>query len=132
MTQSCCNGAGAESFSSSEDRLIVGDKVQTAEAYLTGGVAYAKGDVLVLNATTNVASLAVDGTLANAQYIMPFTLTAGEATAHAATGLHLQFYCQGEFDESLVKVGGVALTAPQILVAKAAFAKTAIQLRKVL
>jgi hypothetical protein len=127
--QSCCNAAGVTRDVSAQDDLIVGDHVQTAEALLTGGVDYARGDLLALSAA-NVVSLVADP--ANAKYIMPFTLTAAEATAHAATGKQLQFYNQGEFAQDRVKMAGVLLTAPQIVAAKAALGPQKIELRRVL
>jgi hypothetical protein len=99
---------------------------------LTGAVAYARGDLLGVTAATNVATLIANGTLADAQYIMPFTLTAAEATAHVATGKEVQVYNQGEFAQDKVSLSGVALTAPQILAAKAAMGPRKIELRKVL
>lgn len=127
--QSCCNAAGVTRDVFTPDDLIVGDHVQTTEALLTGGVAYARGDLLGVDAT-NTVSLVADP--ANAKYIMPFTLTAAEATAHAATGNQLQFYSQGEFAQDRVKLAGVALTAPQIVAAKAALGPQKIELRRVL
>ncbi|HYW57686.1 MAG TPA: hypothetical protein VE934_12040 [Polaromonas sp.] len=130
--QTCCAAAGVTRDTLAVDELIVGDHVQTAEALLTGGVAYKRGDLLGVTAGTNVVTHIADATLANAQYIMPFDLTAGEATAHAATGRQLQFYNQGEFAQDRVYLSGVALTAPQVLAAKAALGPRKIELRKVL
>lgn len=130
--QTCCSAAGYLRETLAVDDLIVGDHVQTAEALLTGAVAYKRGDLLGVTPATNVVVLIDNGTLANAQYIMPFDLTAAEATAHVATGKQLQFYNQGEFAQDRVSLGGVALTAPQILAAKAALGPRNIELRKVL
>lgn len=130
--QTCCSAAGYLRETLAVDGLIVGDQVQTTEALLTGGVAYKRGDLLGVTPVTNVVVLIDNGTLANAVYIMPFDLTAGEATAHVATGKQLQFYNQGEFAQDRVSLGGVALTAPQILAAKAALGPRQIELRKVL
>lgn len=124
--------AGATSDTFSPDNLIVGDNIGTVEALLTGGVAYARGDLLILNATTNVVTLAAGGTIADADLVMPHTLTSTEATAHAATGKQLQFYSTGEFAQDRVTLAGVALTAPQIVAAKAALNTRDIKLRKVL
>ena len=132
MTASCCNAAGVTRDTSANDDLIVGDHVQTTGVILTGAVAYARGDLLGITAATNVATLIADATLANSQYIMPFTLTADEATAHVATGKEIQVYNQGEFAQDKVSLSGVALTAPQILAAKAALGPRKIELRKVL
>lgn len=132
MTASCCNAAGATRDTSAQDDLIVGDHVQTTGVLLTGGVAYARGDLLGVTAVTNVATLIANGTMANSQYIMPFTLTAAEATAHAATGKEIQVYNQGEFAQDKVSFSGVALTGPEILAVKAALGPRKIELRKVL
>ena len=132
MTATCCNAAGVTRDVSSADDLIVGDHVQTTGVLLTGAVAYTRGDLLGITAATNVATLISNGTLANSQYIMPFTLTAGEATAHAAAGKEIQVYNQGEFAQDKISLSGVALTAPEILAAKAALGPRKIELRKVL
>lgn len=131
MTQTCCTSAGRTVQTLVRDSLIVGDHVQTTEALLTGGVAYARGDLLTVSAA-NVVILATAGTIADVDYIMPFTLTAEEATGHAATGKQLQFYNQGEFAQDRVFLAGVALTAPQIVAAKAALGVKNIELRRVL
>lgn len=114
----------------SPDGLIAGACIETTEALITGGVAYARGDLLVVSAS-NVVSLATAGTLANARYIMPFNLSIAESTAHAATGKQLGFYNDGEFDQDFVKLAGVALTAPQIVAAKPVLTAVGVQLRKV-
>lgn len=124
--------AGVVRDTSSPDNLIVGDDVGTVEVLLTGGVAYARGDLLILNATTNVVTLASAATIATATHIMPFTLTAPEATAHAATGKQIGVYNEGEFAQDLVTLAGVVLTAPQIVAAKAVLNSRDIKLRKVL
>lgn len=132
MTTSCCNAAGSTTENLALDGLIAGDHVQTTGVILTGAVAYARGDLLGITAATNVAVLIDNATLANAQYIMPFTLTGAEATAHVATGREVQVFAMGEFAQDKVTLSGVALTAPQILAAKAALGPRKIQLRKVL
>lgn len=124
--------AGKTTDTFTPDDLIVGDDIGTVETLLTGGVAYARGDLLILNATTNVMTLAAAGTIATATHIMPHTLTSTEATAHAATGKQLQFYNEGEFAQDRVTLAGVALTAPQIVAAKAVLNSRDIKLRKVL
>ena len=132
MTQSCCNAAGMSRDTMATDGLVVGDHIQTTGVILTGGVAYARGDILGVTAVTNVATLIANGTMANSQYIMPFTLTAAEATAHVASGKEVQVYNQGEFAQDKVSFAGVALTGPEILAVKAALGPRKIELRKVL
>ena len=126
---SCCNAAGVTRDVFIPDDLIVGDHVQTAEALLTAGVAYVRGDLLSVDAS-NVVNLAADP--AEAKFIMPFTLSAEQATAHAATGRQVQFYNQGEFAQDRVSLAGVPLTPEQILAAKAVLGPQKIELRRVL
>jgi hypothetical protein len=132
MTQTCCTSAGVTRDVYAPDDLIVGDHVQTAEALLTPGAAYTRGDLLVLTPATNTVVLATAATLANANFIMPFTLTSAEATAHAATGKQLQYYNQGEYAQDRVKLAGVLLTPAQIITAKGALSPRNIELRRVL
>lgn len=124
--------AGKTSDTFSPDNLIVGAEIGSVEVLLTGAVAYTRGDLLILNATTNVVTLAAAGTIATATHIMPFTLAAADATAHVATGKQIAVYSEGEFAQDLVTLSGVALTAPQIVAAKAALNTKQITLRKVL
>jgi len=122
--------AGNSGHSFNYDGLLFGD-VQTGEAYLTPGVAYSRGDLLSLDATTNTVSLATSNSLDTTHYVMPFTLTAAQSTAHAASGSYLSFYNQGEFNDALVTFAGVALTQAEIDQAKASLVGTGIRLRHV-
>lgn len=124
--------AGKTSDTFTPDNLIVGDDLSSVEVLLTGAVAYARGDLLILNAATNVVTLAAAGTIGTATHIMPFTLAAADATAHAAAGKQIAVYNEGEFAQDLVTLSGLALTAPQIVAAKAALNTKQIVLRKVL
>jgi hypothetical protein len=124
--------AGKTTDTFTPDNLIVGEDLDTVEVLLTGAVAYARGDLLILNATTNVVTLAAAGTIANVTHVMPFTLSAADATAQVATGKQVAVYSEGEFAQDLVTLAGVALTAPQIVAAKAALNTKQITLRKVL
>jgi hypothetical protein len=132
MTQNVyANNAGVARETAAYDNLIVGDHVQTMEALITGAVAYSRGDILKLTPTTNVVvpAIAADLVPTNVLLISVHTLTAAEATTHAATGRQLQHYSQGEYAAELLTLSGVALTAPQILAAKAAFAAQNIEIR---
>lgn len=131
MTQECCAGAGVTVDTFTPDNLVVGDHIQTHSAYITPGVAYARGDLLTYTPATNMVAPAAAGTIANAKFISVHTLTALEATDHAATGHTLDVYCHGEYNDSAVSVEGVLLTDPQKIVATGALAPH-IQLRKVI
>lgn len=122
--------AGNASQTYNYDGLTWGS-IETAEAYLTGGVVYSRGDLLSVDPVTNIASLATPSSLATTHLVMPFSLTALQATAHNATGLYLAFYSQGEFNDALVTYAGVPLTQPQIDQAKASLVGTGIRLRRI-
>ena len=110
------------------DQLIVGDHVQTNNALATTGVALARGDLLTVSAT-NVAARATDPAIWDA--IAVHDMTAAEVTYHAANGIEIGTYTQGEFDVALCKIGGVVLSAGQYAAARARGAKLNIELRKV-
>ena len=112
------------------DSLIQGP-VRTAEVVLTGGVAYHRGDLLVVTEATNVVVKATSDTYATARYIMPCDMTATAATAHVASGYQFAVFSDGDFDQSKVLIDGTALTSAQVLAAKAPLEAKGIQLRVV-
>lgn len=127
MTVGCCDTPSV-TFTRNSDQLVVGDHVQTNNAKVTTGTAYARGDLLIVSAG-NVSTLATDPAVWDA--ISVFNLTADQATAHAGAGAETGTYTQGEFDVSLVSLGGVKLTPAQYDAARARGSKLNIELRKV-
>lgn len=87
----------------------------------TTATAYAKGDLLIIAADTNVATHSDSSTGAQADWhvICLADVSAEQATAKIAAGVEMPVYVAGKFDVSQVKLKGVALNATQKLAARA-------------
>jgi hypothetical protein len=113
------------------DQLVVGADVQLVEVYVTGGVAYARGDLLSFDPATNTVNTVAAGAGADARFICPGNLTAAQSTAHAAGNYLLQVYAEGDFNELAITTQGAPVSAADLLAAKGALnAGGNIRLRK--
>ncbi|QCP50164.1 hypothetical protein FAZ95_13835 [Trinickia violacea] len=102
------------------DQLVVSADVHLVEVYLTGGVAYARGDLLSFNPATNTVNTVAAGAGATAHFICPSNITAAQSTAHAAGGYLLQVYAEGDFNELAITMQGATVAPADLLAAKGA------------
>lgn len=108
--------------------LIMGDGIQTENVLPTTATSYKRGDLLKIDPATNVATHSADGS--DWHVICAEDVTAAQATAHAATGMEIPVYTQGEFNAFECGISGTKLNKVQRLAARArANIATSIELR---
>lgn len=114
---------------STKDNLVVGDGVQTDSVVPTAATAYKRGDLVAINAATNVATHPLDVSTFNA--IIVEDVTAAQADAAIVAGFEIPVYTQGEFNVEQVMLKGVVLNdAAQKAARGRANTATSIELRK--
>ena len=112
---------------STTDGLVVGDGVQTDSVVPTAATAYKRGDLVAINATTNVAT---HGTVATFNAIIVEDVTAAQADAAITAGFEIPVYTQGEFNVLQTSLNGVKITKANQAAARArANTATSLELR---
>lgn len=112
---------------STKDGLVVGDGVQTDSVVPTTATAYKRGDLVAINAATNVAT---HGTVATFNAIIVEDVTAAQATAALAAGFEIPVYTQGEFNVLQTSLNGTKVTKANQAAARArANTATSLELR---
>jgi hypothetical protein len=121
----CCTSPTFSAVAGLEE-LYCGDDASNTSCLPTAGVAFASGDLVNISAA-NVITLATAAGVFDG--IMAYPLTAAQATSHAAAGVSVAVYNQGEFRVDQVSLAGVKLTAANFQAAIARGAKINIELR---
>lgn len=97
--------------------LVIGVDAKTSNVLPTTATAYKRGDVVVVNGATNVATHPTTATGYHA--IVAQDVTAAQATSHAAAGIEIPVYVGGEFNAFECSVSGVKLNKAARLLARA-------------
>lgn len=97
--------------------LVIGVDAKTTSVLPTTATAYKRGDVVVVSATTNVATHPTTATGFHA--IVTEDVSAAQATSHAAKGIEIPVYVGGEFNAFECSVSGTKLDKAARLLARA-------------
>ncbi len=103
-------------YSTAND-LVIGVDAKTASVLPTTATAYARGDVVIVSGTTNVATHPTTATGYHA--IVAENVSAEQATAHAAAGVEIPVYKSGEYNAFECSLKGVKLNKAARLLARA-------------
>lgn len=97
--------------------LVIGVGVVTASVLPTTATAYKRGDVVTVDAATNVATHPATAT--GFQAIVAENVSAEQATSHAASSTEIPVYVSGEFNAFECSVSGTKLDKAGRLAARA-------------
>ncbi len=97
--------------------LVIGVDAKTSNVLPTTATAYKRGDVVVVDGATNVATHPATATGYHA--IVAQDVSAAQATAHAAAGIEIPVYVSGEFNAFECSVEGTKLDKAARLLARA-------------
>ena len=100
-----------------DNDLVIGVDAKTSNVLPTTAVAYKRGDVVVVDGATNVATHPVTATGYHA--IVAQDVSAAQATSHAAAGIEIPVYVGGEFNAFECSVKGTKLNKAGRLLARA-------------
>ena len=97
--------------------LVIGVDAKTSNVLPTTATAYKRGDVVVVDGATNVATHPDTATGYHA--IVAQDVSAEQATSHAAAGIEIPVYVGGEFNAFECSVNGTKLDKAGRLLARA-------------
>ena len=97
--------------------LVIGVDAKTTSVLPTTGTAYKRGDIVAVDADTNVATHPATATGYHA--IIAENVSAEQATAHATAGIEIPVYVGGEFDAFECSLDGTKLDKAGRLSARA-------------
>ena len=97
--------------------LVIGVDAKTSNVLPTTATAYKRGDVVVVDGATNVATHPETATGYHA--IVAQDVSAEQATSHAASGIEIPVYVGGEFNAFECSVNGTKLDKAGRLLARA-------------
>ncbi len=97
--------------------LVIGVDAKTSNVLPTTATAYKRGDVVIVDGATNVATHPATATGYHA--IVAQDVSAAQATAHAAAGIEIPVYVSGEFNAFECSVEGTKLDKAARLLARA-------------
>lgn len=100
-----------------DNDLVIGVDAKTSNVLPTTGVAYKRGDVVIVDGATNVATHPLTATGYHA--IVAQDVSAAQATALAAAGIEMPVYVGGEFNAFECSVNGTKLDKAARLLARA-------------
>lgn len=103
-------------YTSAND-LVIGVDAKTTSVLPTTATAYARGDVVIVSGTTNVATHPTTATGYHA--IIAENVSVEQATAHAAAGVEIPVYVAGEYNAFECSLKGVKLNKAARLLARA-------------
>ncbi len=97
--------------------LVIGVDAKTSNVLPTTDTAYKRGDVVIVDGATNVATHPATATGYHA--IVAQDVSAAQATAHAAAGTEIPVYVSGEFNAFECSIEGTKLDKAARLLARA-------------
>ncbi|MGA6102102.1 hypothetical protein ACPESL_07945 [Psychrobacter pocilloporae] len=100
-----------------DNDLVIGVDAKTGNVLPTTATAYKRGDVVVVDGATNVATHPETATGYHA--IVAQDVSAEQATNHAAAGIEIPVYIGGEFNAFECSVDGTKLDKDARLLARA-------------
>lgn len=100
-----------------DNDLVIGVDAKTSNVLPTTATAYKRGDVVVVDGATNVATHPTTATGYHA--IVAQDVSAEQATSHAAAGVEIPVYVGGEFNAFECSVDGTKLDKAARLLARA-------------
>lgn len=100
-----------------DNDLVIGVDAKTSNVLPATATAYKRGDVVVVDGTTNVATHPATATGYHA--IVAQDVSAEQATSHAAAGVEIPVYIGGEFNAFECSVDGTKLDKAARLLARA-------------
>lgn len=100
-----------------ENELVIGVDAKTSNVLPTTETAYKRGDVVVVDGATNVATHPETATGYHA--IVAQDVSVEQATSHAASGIEIPVYVGGEFNAFECSVNGTKLDKAGRLLARA-------------
>ena len=100
-----------------ENELVIGVDAKTSNVLPTTATAYKRGDVVVVDGATNVATHPETATGYHA--IIAQDVSEEQATSHAASGIEIPVYVGGEFNAFECSVDGTKLDKAGRLLARA-------------
>lgn len=100
-----------------DNDLVIGVDAKTSNVLPTTATAYKRGDVVIVDGATNVATHPTTATGYHA--IVAQDVSAAQATAHAAAGIEIPVYVGGEFNAFECSVDGTKLDKAARLLARA-------------
>ena len=100
-----------------DNDLVIGVDAKTSNVLPTTATAYKRGDVVIVDGATNVATHPTTATGYHA--IVAQDVSAEQATSHAAAGVEIPVYVGGEFNAFECSVDGTKLDKDARLLARA-------------
>lgn len=100
-----------------DNDLVIGVDAKTSNVLPTTATAYKRGDVVIVDGDTNVATHPTTATGYHA--IVAQDVSAEQATSHAAAGVEIPVYVGGEFNAFECSVNGTKLDKAARLLARA-------------
>lgn len=100
-----------------ENELVIGVDAKTSNVLPTTETAYKRGDVVVVDGATNVATHPETATGYHA--IVAQDVSVEQATSHAASGIEIPVYVSGELNAFECSVNGTKLDKAGRLLARA-------------
>lgn len=100
-----------------DNDLVIGVDAKTSNVLPTTATAYKRGDVVIVDGDTNVATHPTTATGYHA--IVAQDVSAEQATSHAAAGVEIPVYVGGEFNAFECSVNGTKLDKDARLLARA-------------
>ena len=100
-----------------DNDLVIGVDAKTSNVLPTTATAYKRGDVVIVDGATNVATHPTTATGYHA--IVAQDVSAEQATSHAAAGVEIPVYVGGEFNAFECSVNGTKLDKDARLLARA-------------
>ena len=97
--------------------LVIGVDAKTSNVLPTTATAYKRGDVVIVDGATNVATHPTTATGYHA--IVARDVSSAQATSHAAAGIEIPVYVGGEFNAFECSVSGTKLNKAARLLARA-------------
>lgn len=100
-----------------DNDLVIGVDAKTSNVLPATATAYKRGDVVIVDGATNVATHPATATGYHA--IVAQDVSAEQATSHAAAGVEIPVYVGGEFNAFECSVDGTKLDKAARLLARA-------------
>lgn len=100
-----------------DNDLVIGVDAKTSNVLPATATAYKRGDVVIVDGATNVATHPTTATGYHA--IVAQDVSAAQATAHAAAGIEIPVYVGGEYNAFECSVNGTKLDKAARLLARA-------------
>lgn len=100
-----------------DNDLVIGVDAKTSNVLPATATTYKRGDVVIVDGATNVATHPTTATGYHA--IVTMNMTAEQSTAHAAAGIEMPVYVGGEYNAFECSVNGTKLDKAARLLARA-------------